>query len=43
MTDDWKTNSHNKDCWFVEDKPSLKEMNPLINLPYVKDGDMVVT
>ena len=29
--------------WFLEDKPILKEMNPLVNLPYVVDGDMVIT
>lgn len=28
--------------WFSV-KPSLKEKNPLINLPYVKDGDLIIT
>lgn len=29
--------------WFKEDKPVLKEKNCLVNLPYVKDGDLVIT
>lgn len=29
--------------WFETEKPALKEKNPLINLPYVIDGDIVVT
>ena len=29
--------------WFLEDKPKLKDMNPMINLPYIIDGDMVIT
>jgi glutathione S-transferase len=29
-------------CWFNH-KPALKEKNPLINLPYVIDGDIIVT
>lgn len=24
-------------------KPELRELNPLINLPYVKDGDKLIT
>jgi hypothetical protein len=32
----------NADEWFSV-KPSLKETHPLINLPYVIDGDVVVT
>mmetsp|Transcript_89663 Transcript_89663/g.159257 ORF Transcript_89663/g.159257 Transcript_89663/m.159257 type:complete len:242 (-) Transcript_89663:147-872(-) len=33
----------NKDSWFVDAKPQLKESNALMNLPYVIDGDVVVT
>jgi glutathione S-transferase len=29
-------------CWFSA-KPALKEKNPLINLPYIIDGDLIVT
>jgi glutathione S-transferase len=29
-------------CWF-DVKPQLKEKNPLINLPYIIDGDRVIT
>ena len=29
--------------WFLEDKPKLKEKNPLVNLPYIVDGDAVIT
>jgi len=29
--------------WFKKDKPPLLEKNALMNLPYVKDGDLVVT
>lgn len=29
--------------WFTDDKPKLKEKNPLVNLPYVIDNDMVIT
>jgi len=29
--------------WFKEDKPALLKKNPLINLPYLVDGDTVVT
>eukprot|EP00191_Tetraselmis_sp_GSL018_P002148 CAMPEP_0177597116 /NCGR_PEP_ID=MMETSP0419_2-20121207/11526_1 /TAXON_ID=582737 /ORGANISM="Tetraselmis sp., Strain GSL018" /LENGTH=230 /DNA_ID=CAMNT_0019089237 /DNA_START=114 /DNA_END=806 /DNA_ORIENTATION=+ len=29
--------------WFSEDKPKLAEKNPLVNLPYVVDGETVVT
>ena len=28
--------------WFAY-KPHLKEMNPLINLPYIVDGDIVIS
>jgi glutathione S-transferase len=28
--------------WFKDDKPPLKEKNPLANLPYVVDGDIVI-
>lgn len=34
--------SHDADAWFSV-KPAMKEINPLINLPYVKDGDMIVS
>lgn len=30
------------DEWFSV-KPALKEINPLINLPYIKDGDVIVS
>ena len=29
--------------WFGTDKPPLKEKNPMINLPYIVDGDVVIT
>ena len=29
--------------WFKGDKPGLKDKNPLTNLPYVVDGDIVVS
>eukprot|EP01088_Endostelium_zonatum_P020166 TRINITY_DN728_c4_g1_i1.p1 TRINITY_DN728_c4_g1~~TRINITY_DN728_c4_g1_i1.p1 ORF type:complete len:242 (-),score=68.35 TRINITY_DN728_c4_g1_i1:50-745(-) len=29
--------------WFKEAKPQLLEKNPLINLPYILDGDKVIT
>mmetsp|Transcript_39686 Transcript_39686/g.62757 ORF Transcript_39686/g.62757 Transcript_39686/m.62757 type:complete len:234 (-) Transcript_39686:111-812(-) len=34
----WDTSS-----WFKEDKPGLVEKNALMNLPYIIDGDIVVT
>jgi len=30
------------DHWFRQDKPKLLEKNPLANLPYIQDGDIVV-
>lgn len=30
-------------CWIKEAKPELKAKNPLINLPYVIDGDRVIS
>jgi len=30
-------------CWIKNDKPDLKQKNPLINLPYVKDGSLVIS
>merc|ERR1712070_521994 len=32
-----------KEEWFAGDKPKLAEKNAMINLPYVLDGDLVVT
>jgi len=32
-----------KSAWFLDAKPGLVKQNALMNLPYVKDGDMVVT
>merc|ERR1711967_39383 len=32
-----------KEEWFAGDKPKLAEKNAMINLPYVHDGDLVVT
>jgi len=32
-----------KTAWFAGDKPTLKEKNSLINLPYLIDGETVVT
>mmetsp|Transcript_373 Transcript_373/g.530 ORF Transcript_373/g.530 Transcript_373/m.530 type:complete len:81 (+) Transcript_373:71-313(+) len=32
-----------KSCWFVGAKPLLLPKNPLLNLPYVLDGDVLVT
>jgi glutathione S-transferase len=29
--------------WFAQRKPQLKQLNPLINLPFVIDGEVVVT
>lgn len=29
-------------CWSSEEKVKLKVINPLINLPYIQDGDIVV-
>jgi len=29
--------------WFKEDKPKLAKKNPLINLPYLCDGDVVIS
>jgi glutathione S-transferase len=34
--------AYNGSCWFSV-KPELKEKNPLMNLPYVIDGDNVIT
>jgi len=31
------------DKWFGEDKPRLIKQNPLINLPYLVDGDVVLS
>ena len=43
-TADFKTyDVGNKGSWFEKDKPALKEKNPLINLPYIIHGDVVVT
>ena len=33
----------NRDEWFVADKPDLLKLNPLINLPYIKDGSLIIT
>jgi glutathione S-transferase len=35
--------SFDRSAWLVIDKPALKEKNPFINLPYVKDGDVLVS
>jgi glutathione S-transferase len=32
-----------KDTWFGAKKPELVQKNPCINLPYIIDGDLVVT
>ncbi len=32
-----------KEEWFAKDKPELRKRNGLINLPYIIDGDTVVT
>eukprot|EP00928_Gymnodinium_smaydae_P095650 TRINITY_DN8266_c0_g1_i1.p2 TRINITY_DN8266_c0_g1~~TRINITY_DN8266_c0_g1_i1.p2 ORF type:complete len:195 (-),score=39.54 TRINITY_DN8266_c0_g1_i1:368-901(-) len=32
-----------KSAWFVDAKPALLEKNALMNLPYVADGEVVVT
>lgn len=37
------TGNFDRSCWAQEVKPRLKQLNPLINLPYVVDGDVVVT
>jgi len=29
--------------WFSDDKPELAKKNPLVNLPYLVDGDVVIT
>eukprot|EP00667_Euglena_gracilis_P019610 EG_transcript_21029 len=29
--------------WFHQAKPALKELNPLVNLPYIRDGEEVVS
>uniref|UniRef100_A0A7S0QYV4 glutathione transferase n=1 Tax=Cryptomonas curvata TaxID=233186 RepID=A0A7S0QYV4_9CRYP len=29
--------------WFSKEKPALAEINPLINLPYIIDGSIIVT
>lgn len=34
--------SYDRSCWFSV-KPALQAKNPLMNLPYVVDGDRVVT
>jgi len=33
----------NRDAWLKVDKPQMKEKNAFINLPYVRDGDIIVT
>jgi glutathione S-transferase len=35
--------SFNRDEWHVQDKPSMRAKNPFMNLPYVRDGDVLVT
>ena len=35
--------SFDRDVWLAEAKPALRERNPLINLPYIVDKDVVVT
>lgn len=35
--------SFDRSCWLGEPKAKLRQSNALINLPYVKDGDRVVT
>jgi glutathione S-transferase len=32
-----------EDQWFKVDKPKLLEKNPAINLPYLIDGDKVIS
>ena len=34
---------YSKSAWFISKKPELMKKNPLINLPYVVDGEVVVT
>lgn len=29
--------------WFSQDKPGLKAKNPLVNLPYIIDGDLIIS
>lgn len=38
-----KDNAWDKSIWFEGAKPALLEKNPLVNLPYVLDGDVLVT
>eukprot|EP01061_Rhynchopus_euleeides_P025228 TRINITY_DN4071_c0_g1_i1.p1 TRINITY_DN4071_c0_g1~~TRINITY_DN4071_c0_g1_i1.p1 ORF type:complete len:239 (+),score=91.14 TRINITY_DN4071_c0_g1_i1:103-819(+) len=33
----------NRDMWFKQRKPALAQKNPLVGLPYVVDGDVVVS
>ena len=33
----------NRDAWLKVDKPKMKEKNPFMNLPYVRDGDVLVS
>ena len=35
--------SFNRDEWLVQDKPAMRAKNPFINLPFVRDGDVLVT
>jgi len=38
-----KYEEDNEDPWFKVDKPKLLEKNPAANLPYLIDGDKVVS
>lgn len=38
-----KYNGDNKDKWFNEVKPELSKKNPAITLPYLLDGDKVIS
>jgi glutathione S-transferase len=37
------SSGYNKDSWMKHGKPYLADKFPLVNLPYVKDGDLVVS
>ena len=30
-------------AWFMDRKPAMKEINPLANLPFLVDGDVIIS